>query len=610
MDRASRVHGPASSSGVVERAPADGATVARVVPAAAERYAATALRYPQAGGFVEMSYGELGRTARDIARGLLALGVKPQDRVSILANTRAEWTLADFGSFCAGAVVAPIDHTNSPEECAYVLGHAESRVVFCEDAEQLSKVEQVRSRCPSLEHVVLLDGDAEGALSLRGLRERSSAVAEDELDARVGAIDPDDVATLVHTSGTTGPPKGCMITHRNFLATTDMYRERLELGDDRPVIFMFLPLAHALARVAQTVTIDVGGTLAFWGGDPRRIIGELAEARPSHFPAVPRIYEKVHAAVMVGSEGQGRIKRELFEWAVARGRRVRELQRRGATVGPLLRAEHAIADRLVLSKVRDLFGGRLELALVGAAPISREILEFFDACGVLILEGYGMTESCAAATLNSPSELRFGTVGRALPGTEVAIAEDGEVLMRGPNIFRGYFKDPEATEQTLQDGWLHSGDLGALTSDGYLQITGRKKDLIITSSGKNITPTNIENMLRESRWIAEAVVYGDRRPYLVAMVTLETDELPALAEQFGISPDLAAMAAEARVRAAIQSEIDDINARLARIEQVKRFAILDHDLTQAAGELTPTLKVKRAVVYERYADTFDALYAG
>jgi long-chain acyl-CoA synthetase len=280
----------------------------------------------------------------------------------------------------------------------------------------------------------------------------------------------------------------------------------------------------------------------------------------------------------------------------------------GVSPGPVHLIRHRVTDALVLSKVRAIFGGRLQVALVGAAPVARELLEFFEACGVTVLEGYGLTESTAAATLNTPAEVRLGTVGRPLPGTEVRIAADGEILLRGANVFAGYYRNEKATVQALQDGWLATGDLGVLTDEGYLAVTGRKKDLIITSSGKNITPVNIENALRDTRWISEAVVYGDRRPYLVAMLTLDRDEQVKLAERLHVSADTAAMAHDGEVHAAVQETVEQVNANLARIEQVKRFAILDHDLTQVEGELTPTLKVKRAVVYDRYADLFDGLY--
>jgi long-chain acyl-CoA synthetase len=355
------------------------------------------------------------------------------------------------------------------------------------------------------------------------------------------------------------------------------------------------------------VSIQTGGTLAFWSGDPRRLVEDVGAARPTHFPSVPRVFEKIHARVLARGEEGSAVKQRLFAWAVATGRKARPAARENR-LSPALKAQHALADRLVLSRIRDLFGGRLELALTGAAPIPLEVLEFLDACGVLVLEGYGMTETCAAATLNTPAEHRLGSVGRPLPGTEVEIAPDGEVRLRGPNVFPGYHRDVEATRDVLQDGWMATGDLGDLDADGYLSITGRKKDILITSGGKNVSPENLESLLRETRWIAQAVVAGDRRSYLVALVTLDPDEAPRLAEQLGVAADLAAMAADERVRAAVWREIEAVNARVARVEQIKRFAILPRDLSQDEGELTPTLKVKRPVVYERYAVELDRLY--
>jgi long-chain acyl-CoA synthetase len=511
---------------------------------------------------------------------------------------------------CAGAVVAPIYHTNSPEECRHVLADSQARLVFCEDGAQVAKIAQVREQLPKLEHVIVIDGHAEGAHPLDTVRDRAQEVDPLLVDERVHAVSPEDVATLVYTSGTTGPPKGCRLTHANFLAATAMYTGQLELDDVQPVIYMFLPLAHVLARLAQVVVLDVGGTLVYWSGDSKKILEEVSATAPTHFVAVPRIYEKLHTGVVSALQSGGPPARLLFAWALEVGARARRAQRAGRSLGRLGRARLRVAERLALNRVRALFGERLQMAMVGAAPIDHELLEFFDACGVTVLEGYGMTESCATATLNPPRAPRFGTVGRALPDSEVMVAEDGEIRMRGPHVFAGYHRDPEATAATFTDGWLCSGDVGELSPDGYLSVTGRKKDLIITSSGKNVTPVNIENALRETRWIAEAVVYGDRRPYLVCMVTLDPDEAPKLAEQLGVSSELRAMAADERVREAIAADVDAANARFARIEQIKRFAILDHDLTQEAGELTPTLKVKRAFVYERYADLFKGLYDG
>ena len=553
------------------------------------------------------TYAELGTAVREIAGGLAMLGIEPGDRVAILASTRPEWTLADYGALAAGAVVVPIYATNSPEECAYVLGHSGSRAVICEDQEQLAKVERVRGQCPELELIVLIEGTAPGVVGLAELRRWNRDAPSRLVERRLAGVAPGDPATIVYTSGTTGPPKGCVTTHQNLLTTAAAYERDLDLGADLSM-YLYLPLAHSLARIAQAVALKVGGTLAFWGGDPKRIVDEVAEVAPTHFPSVPRVYEKVHTAVLARMADQGRLRRALFALALAEGRRWGAITRTGAHPGPVDRARHDLADRLVLSKVRGVFGGRLQLAMTGAAPIGQDILEFFDACGVPILEGYGMTESCAAGTLNTPRASRIGTVGRPLTGTEVAIASDGEVLMRGPHVFAGYYRDETATQDTVRDGWLHSGDLGELDADGFLRITGRKKDLIITSSGKNISPDLIESMLRETRWISQAVVHGDRRPYLVALLTLDPDELESLAAEAGVPADATGMAADPRVREIVQRDVDVVNARLARVEQVKRFDILDHDLSQAAGELTPTLKVKRAAVSRAYADRFTALY--
>ncbi len=584
-------------------------TLGRMVLSTQERGDDVALRSPSPEGEVTVSYAELGESSRELALGLIALGVELGDVVAILSSTRAEWTMCELGAVCAGAVVAPVYHTNSPEECAHVLADSEARMVFCEDAEQVAKINAVASRLPRLEHVVVIDGSAPQAIRLGELRERAREIDPKAVEDRVAAVEPGDTATLVYTSGTTGPPKGCVLTHANLLAATSMFRSQLELDEVQPLIYMFLPLAHVLARIAQLVVLDVGGALAYWSGDPTKILEEIAAASPTHFVAVPRIYEKLHTGVLAAVESGGLPARLLFAWALEVGRRTRAAGRMGRPTSRLGRARLRLADRLVLGKVQRLFGERLQMALVGAAPIDRELLEFFDACGVTVLEGYGMTESCAAATLNPPHAPRFGSVGRTLPNSEVMITAEGEILMRGPHVFAGYHHDPEATGEVLADGWLASGDLGELSDDGYLTVTGRKKDLIITSSGKNLTPVNIENALRETRWIAEAVVYGDRRPYVVCMLTLDADEIPALAQRAGVEDaDISQMATDERVREVIQADIDAANARFARIEQVKRFGILDHQLTQSDGELTPTLKVKRAFVYERYAGFFDDLY--
>ena len=588
----------------------DARTLGDLVLAAAARHGdEAALRHFVDGAWRDTTYTQLGITAREIAGGLIALGIGPGDPVGILAATRTEWTLVDCGALCAGAVVVPVYHTNSPAECRHVLGHSGARVVFCEDAAQRDKVLAVRDELPDLEHIITFDDS--GEISLEQLRARAAEVPADAVELAIAAVAPGDVATIVYTSGTTGAAKGCLTTHANCLATIAMYEQQLDFDPQRPpVIFLFLPLAHSLTRMTELVALDVGGTLAFWRGDMQHVVDDLAEIRPTHLPAVPRVLEKIHTRVLAGAQDAGRVKGTIADWSLGIGRRMRAAERRGDVPKPALRVAHRLADRLVLSRVRGVFGDRIELALTGAAPISRDVLEFFDACGVRVLEGYGMTETTSAATLNTRGQTRFGTVGRPLPGTEVAIAADGEILMRGPHIFAGYHRDPEATEATMtEDGWLRSGDLGSIDADGFVRVTGRKKDLIITSSGKNITPATMEAALADRRWLSQAVVYGDNRPYIVALVTLDGRDVPELARRCGTAPDIATMASDPGVRAVIQAEIDAANATVARIEQVKRFAILDHELTQEAGELTPTAKLRRNVVYERYGPAFAALYA-
>jgi long-chain acyl-CoA synthetase len=577
-------------------AAAAGRTLGEMILGSASRHIEhPALRWKDGGAWRSLSYSDLGAAAREIAGGLLALGIREGDRVAILSDTRPEWTLADAGILCAGAVVVPIYQTNSPDECRYVLGHSGARAVFCENREQLEKIDRVRGDLPQLEHVILLSGEATGAIGLDQLRADGASFAP-AVDERVAAARPDDLATIVYSSGTTGPPKGCMLTHANWTSAVDMYVDRLEIRDG--VVFIFLPLAHVMGRITQMFALAIGGTIVYWQRDMKTVLDDLKEARPTHFASVPRMFEKIYTAASVGIAQESRVRRAVFAWSLATGRKVRSRQRRGATVGPLLRARHRVAERLVLSKIQALFGGRMEFAFTAAAPIAADVLEFFDAAGVRVLEAWGMTETTAAGTINTPREWRIGTVGTPLPPAEVKIAADGEVLMRGPHIFEGYLKNPDATADTIIGGWIHTGDLGSIDDDGYVSITGRKKDIIITSSGKNITPTNIENSLKESRWISEAVVYGDRRPYLVALIALDPDELPALRSEAG----------EDGVEAVIQGEIDRVNEHFARVEQVKKFRILDGGLSQVAGELTPTMKVKRNVVYKKYAPEIEQLY--
>jgi long-chain acyl-CoA synthetase len=450
---------------------------------------------------------------------------------------------------------------------------------------------------------------AEHTIGFDELRERGRGGSGAELRRRAEAIEPDDAYSFVYTSGTTGPPKGCVITHGNCGAVCKIVRDLDLISQEGDEAYLYLPLAHVFAMVTQLGALEVGAALSFFGGDTRLIIDELKEVNPTYLPSVPRIFEKLYALATAQLAKASESEREQFQRAVKLGVDVRMREARGEHVPVEMRAKLDQADEAIFKHVRALFGSRLRLAVSGAAPIAAEILEFFYAAGVPVLEGWGMTETCAVGTLNLPDAIKFGTIGRPLPGVEARTSDEGEIEVRGPVVFREYWRNPEATEATFtDDGWLRTGDLGEIDEDGFVKITGRAKDIIITAGGKNLTPANIENDLQQSRWISRAVMYGDRRPYPVALVTLDPEEIVPWAKERGLPSDLGELAETDEARELIQGELDRVNARYAQVEQVKRFAILDHDFSQEEGELTPTLKLKRNVVYDRYADQFEGMY--
>jgi long-chain acyl-CoA synthetase len=559
------------------------------------------------GEWRDESWDTLARHAEVVARGLAELGLDAGERIAILASSREEWTWTDLGALFAGLVVVPIYQTSSPAECLHVLRDSGARAVLCENAEQLAKVEEVRGSLPELEHLMVIDPDGRTTtladLEARG--EQQAAERPGAYEERRSAISPDDVATIIYTSGTTGPPKGCVLLHRNFDAILAMVPEDALLGDD--LIYLYLPLAHSFARLVEFVAIDRGATTAFSRG-PDFIADDLLAVRPTVLPSVPRVFEKVHRAVQARVAESPAPRRALFEWALRVGHRVADARAAGREPGPVLRLQHAVADRLALSKVRERLGGRIRVCVVGGAPISPEILEFFAACGLTVLEAYGLTETATGVSANRIGDVRPGTVGLPLRDMDVRIADDGEVLLRGPNIFAGYWHAPEATAAALVDGWLYTGDVGELV-DGYLKITDRKKDIIITAGGKNVSPANLENALRASPYIADACVIGDRRPFVAALVTLEDAEVDRVAEQHGWSERGAALGRRPEILALVQQAVDHVNAEVARASQIRQFAILAQPFTMDSGELTPTLKVKRQVVLERYAGVIEELYA-
>jgi long-chain acyl-CoA synthetase len=584
------------------------ATIADLISRAADQYGdAVAVRRKVGEEWRDVTYAAVGEIVSEIARGLIDLGIQRGERVALLCNTRPEWTYVDFGISSAGGVVVPIYPTNSPEECEWVVGNSESRAVVCENAAQVAKIVEVRDRLPHLEHVIVVDPDGapDDTIALEDLRERGRARDRAELTERCRAVTRDDAFTFIYTSGTTGPPKGCVLTHGNYRSVLDMC-EQIDVVSSDETTYLFLPLAHAFALLIQLLSFDVGATLAYFGGDAQKIVPELQEVRPTYLPSVPRIFEKIYTLALGSqpAEVQDRMRQ-----AAQLGAKVRDMQVRGEEVPSDLLAKFEEADRELFSKVRAIFGGNVKQAVSGAAPIAKEILEFFYGCGIPVLEGYGMTETATVATYSTIEHHRFGSVGRPLPGLEAKIAEDGELLLKGPNIFKGYYKNADASFGAVVDGWLHTGDLGRIDEDGYVYITGRKKDIIITAGGKNLTPANLENDMKQSRWVSQAVMHGDRRPYPVMLITLDEEQIVPWAQERRLPTDLRSLAREPQVHDLVQAELDRANAKYAQVEQVKKFFILDHDLSQETGELTPTLKVKRNVVNEKYAERFDALYS-
>jgi long-chain acyl-CoA synthetase len=586
------------------------ATVAALPESAAERFAdQLAVSYKRGEEWQELTYAQAGKAIEEVALGLVSLGIEPGDRVCILANTRIEWTLASFGISAAGGVVVPIYPTNSPKECEWVAGNSSAKAVVCEDAGQRQKIDQIRGNLADLEHVIGIEDEA-GEITLDELRERGRRQDAGELAERRAKIQPEDPYTIVYTSGTTGPPKGVVLTHRNAMTVCEIV-EKLAFVQPGERTYLYLPLAHVFALITQLASWDQGTALIFFGGDSKQILQEIIETHPTYLPSVPRIFEKLYAAAMGMQEQASEEDQKRFRGAIKLGVEVRKRLARGEPVPAELRAPFEQADREIFSRVRQLFGDDVRQAVSGAAPIAPEILEFFYAAGVPVLEGWGMTETTGVGTVGTLEHFRFGTVGRALPGVELRIAEeDGEILMRGPNVFKEYWRNPEATAETFdEDGWLHTGDLGSLDEDGYLAITGRKKDIIITAGGKNLTPANIENDLKQSRFISQAVMYGDRKPYPVALITLDPEEIAPWAKKRGLPEDLAELSETEEVRELVQKELDRANSNYAQVEQIKKFKILDHDLAVETGELTPTLKVKRNVITEHYAELLESMYS-
>lgn len=585
-------------------------TLADLLPNSAARHGSDGafLFKNEAGSWEETSYEKVAAEVQALTLGLKALGVQRGDKVAIIGNTRPEWTLFDFAAMSTGATVVPIYQSNSPSECQYVLEHSESRVVIAENEDQLAKIREVRDSLPALENVVIMIGEADDAISMNELRAKGDSGSAEDYKASYEAVEPDDLCKIVYTSGTTGPPKGCMISHGNYRAMLDM-ADSASIVEEGETSYLFLPLAHVFALLIQYGMIDIGGRIAFWERDQLKIVPNLAEVKPESFPSVPRIFEKVHDTAVATAEGEGGLKAAIFRWAFRVGKRYRKAEAQGKKPGFLLTKQFNFADKAVFSKIREIFGGNLRVAISGAAPIDPEILRFYEAAGVPLFEAWGMTETSTGGTTNMPGENRIGTVGKPVDGVELKIAEDGELLIKGDNVFQGYYKNPKATAETITDGWLHTGDIASIDEDGYVSIIGRKKEIIITAGGKNITPVNIEQEVKRHPLVSQCVVIGDRRPYLIALITLDQEALTRFAAEQGMLDEPGAMVGSPLVRETLEQHIEEVNRNFARVEQIKRFHILPHDLSQEGGELTPTLKIKRPVVATKYEKEIEDLYA-
>ncbi|GAA4920950.1 long-chain acyl-CoA synthetase [Nonomuraea thailandensis] len=574
-----------------------------------DRIAATpdaeAYRVPSDDGWASLTWREVGERVRGLALALSGLGSGPGTRVSILCSTRLEWIVCDLAVLATGAATTTIYPSNTAAESAFVITDSNSTIVIAENDEQVTKLRSVQKELPDVTQVIVIDGSAsdDGWVITLG----SLSGGDGDYDAMVDAITETDLATLIYTSGTTGRPKGVELTHDNWLYAAGAVRE-IDLISPSDLHFLWLPLSHSFGKLLEVVMIGIGVPTVI-DGRLDKIAENLGVVKPTVMAAAPRIFEKIHNTVVANMQREGGLKLRIFTWARKTGRRVVAARQRGAAVPATTRAEYALADRLVFAKLRDRFGGRIRFFISGAAPLNQEVAEFFDAAGLTILEGYGLTESSAGSFLNRPESVRFGTVGLPLPGTEVRIAEDGEILIGGRGIMRGYHGLAEETAEALEDGWLHTGDIGELDEAGRLRITDRKKELIKTSGGKYVAPTYLEGRIKAAcPFVSHVFVHGDRRNYVTALVTLDMDVVKPWAQAESLPAEPEELREHPRMRAEVEKAIKQVNEGEASYSTVKKFAILAEDFSVETGELTPSLKIKRKAVEERHGTTLDSFY--
>ncbi len=586
-----------------------------------------ALRYKDAGDWKDITWRDYGDTVKRAAKGLSALGFKSGDKMSLLSGNRPEWHFADVACLSLGGATAPVYTTNSPEQVGYIVGHSDSKVACVENPDQLDKVLKMRSELPQLDKVIVFEGyqgdaDRDFVMTWEELLNAGKDVDDSTYEEAVASLQPGSLATFVYTSGTTGPPKAVMLTHQNVWWTATHSEQHIPIGGaDNARALSYLPLSHIAERMISHFLQIYYGTQTWFGESIDTLIADLQACKPTYFFGVPRVWEKFYAGVqakMAAADPNDR-KAKLAKKAIEVGRKVAEAEQqavgRGATMAdakvPLgVKLRHAALDKLVLHKIRAAFGlEECELALSAAAPLNAELIWFFHSVGIKITEGYGQSEDCGPTTWNPPDAIKIGTVGTAFPELEVKTAGDGEILVRGGNVMTGYYKNEEATKETIDsDGWLHSGDVGEFDEHNYLKITDRKKDLIITAGGKNVSPQEIENRLKFNHLVSQVVVIGDRRPFLTALVTLDEEKAPSFAKQHGIEGDMAAIAHHERTLKEIQAAIDELNANFSKVEGIKKFRVLERDFLQEENEITPTMKVKRKQINDIYADVIQDMY--
>lgn len=573
-----------------------------------------AFRYPEGHGWTSVTWEQVGDRVQRIAAGLIALDVAPEDRVALASSTRYEWVLVDFAVMCAGAATTTVYPTTNAGDVAFIVANSGSRIVVAEDQGQVDKLREHRAELPEVSKVVIIDGEGDGdwVITLDELEQRGRRLLAESphaVDERIDSIQPGQLASIIYTSGTTGRPKGVRLTHGAWTYTAAAI-DSLNVLDPDDLNFLWLPLAHAFGKVMLALPLLIGFTTAV-DGRVDRIVENLAVLHPTVMGAAPRIFEKAHARVEGLIADEGGVRKRIYDWAIGVGLRVSRAHQSGRRPSPLLSLQHKVADRLVFSTIRERFGGRLKFFVSAAAALNHDVAQWFDAVGIVVLEGYGLTETAAASFINRPHAYRFGTVGWPLPDTEAKIAEDGEILLRGPGVMVGYHDLPDATAEAIEaDGWFHTGDIGEIDADGFLRITDRKKDMFKTSQGKYVAPSAIAAAFKGiCPYVGEFIVIGEGRPYCTALVSLDGEAINEWAGKNGLAGEsFTEIARDEKTRGLIGGYIDTLNERLNRWEQIKKFAIIERELSIETGDLTPSLKLKRNIVVENFKDSISALY--